>query len=70
MRAEADRLGVAGWVRNCRDGSVEATVQGDEAAVAALIAWARRGPPAASVTNAAISDGSGSFTAFERRPTA
>jgi acylphosphatase len=49
MQREAARLGVAGWVRNCTDGSVEALAQGDAAAVAALAQWAHRGPPAARV---------------------
>ncbi|MGH8704123.1 MAG: acylphosphatase, partial [Burkholderiales bacterium] len=50
MRSEAQRHGVTGWVRNRRDGSVEAIVQGEAGAVEALIAWARRGPPSARVT--------------------
>jgi len=70
MRIEAERLGVAGWVRNRRDGSVEAMVQGDEDAVAALVAWARHGPPAAKVSTIEITAGSGSYSAFERLPTA
>ncbi len=41
--------GVAGWVRNRRDGTVEAFVQGDAAAIDAILAWCRRGPPAARV---------------------
>jgi acylphosphatase len=41
--------GVAGWVRNRRDGTVEAFVQGDAAAVEAILAWCRLGPPAARV---------------------
>jgi acylphosphatase len=45
MRREAVRLGVAGWVRNAPDGSVEAVVQGPDEAVDALIAWAHDGPP-------------------------
>lgn len=49
MCREAERLGVAGWVRNRADGSVEALAQGSDAGLAALLAWARRGPPAARV---------------------
>jgi len=54
LRAEAERLGVRGGVRNLRDGSVEAVVEGPDAALDALIAWARLGPPAARVTGIAV----------------
>lgn len=49
LRQQARRLGTNGWVRNRRDGSVEALVQGPREAVEALVAWSRRGPPAARV---------------------
>ena len=49
LRDEALRLGVSGWVRNRADGSVEAVLQGDAAALAQLIAWARGGPRLAQV---------------------
>lgn len=49
MRREAASLGVTGWVRNCRDGSVDALVDGAPDAVRALIDWAWRGPRAARV---------------------
>ncbi len=54
MQAEARRLGVSGWVRNRDDGSVEADVTGDRAAVEALIAWAHRGPSGARVAGVAV----------------
>jgi len=46
----ATTLGLAGWVRNRRDGSVEACVHGDNAAIHAIVDWAKRGPPAARVS--------------------
>jgi acylphosphatase len=51
MEAEALRAGVDGWVRNRRDGGVEAFVQGDAAAVERIVAWCRRGPALARVTS-------------------
>jgi acylphosphatase len=50
MAEVAGALGVAGWVRNRRDGTVEALVQADDALVERLLAWCRRGPPGARVT--------------------
>jgi acylphosphatase len=70
LRMEAERLEVTGWVRNRRDGAVEAMVQGEDAALAALIAWAKVGPPAARVDAVVSEPGSGSFTSFERLPSA
>jgi acylphosphatase len=50
MVEAAGAVDAAGWVRNRRDGTVEAFVQGDAAVVDAVIAWCRRGPPHAEVT--------------------
>jgi acylphosphatase len=41
--------GVGGWVRNAPDGSVEAVFEGEDAAVEAMTAWCRHGPPQARV---------------------
>ena len=56
MRREAERLGVAGWVRNRADGAVEAAIEGDDDAVARLVAWCDRGPSGARVTRVEESD--------------
>jgi acylphosphatase len=54
---EAARLGVAGWVRNCDDGSVELVAEGDPDAVDALAAWCHHGPPSARVNAVAVTEG-------------
>ena len=46
---EARRLGLQGWVRNRRDGSVEAVFEGEEGIVADMIASCRKGPPSSRV---------------------
>ena len=68
MRIEAERLAVTGWVRNLRDGSVEAMIEGADTAVAMLIDWAHRGPEHALVTSVEIAPGEGGYTKFEKRP--
>ena len=67
MRREAERLNVAGWVRNAPDGSVEAVVQGSAAAVDALIQWARSGLPLARVERIELDEAHGQFSGFEKR---
>jgi acylphosphatase len=53
-RDEARRLGLAGWVRNLPDGSVEVLAEGRPEDVERLAAWCRRGPPAARVDNVTV----------------
>jgi acylphosphatase len=65
MRAEGQRLGIAGWVRNRHDGTVEAAVQGEAAAVDAIVRWAHRGPQHARVERVDIEPDEGSYTGFE-----
>ena len=65
MRREAGRLGVTGWVRNRPDGAVEAVVQGDPAAVEAIVLWAHRGPPSARVDKVDGESAGGVYTCFE-----
>jgi acylphosphatase len=65
MRREAQNMAVAGWVRNRSDGTVEATVHGEPAAVDAIVRWARRGPQRAQVKRVEIEPDDGSYTSFE-----
>ncbi|HEX9207489.1 MAG TPA: acylphosphatase [Steroidobacteraceae bacterium] len=55
-RQHAARLGVTGYARNLSDGRVEVLACGEAAAVEALCAWLRQGPPAASVTQVLVED--------------
>jgi len=54
---EANRLGVSGTVRNLADGAVEVEAEGERRAVEALVAWCRRGPPAARVEDVEVAWG-------------
>lgn len=58
FRAEArDRalsLGLAGWIRNLPDGSVEAVFEGPKERLESILAWCRRGPPGAQVSDVAV----------------
>jgi acylphosphatase len=56
VRRLATRTGVAGWVRNTREGTVEAVFEGDEDAVAQLIAFCREGPRGARVDTVEIAE--------------
>jgi acylphosphatase len=46
---EAQKLGVAGWVRNLPDGSVEAAIEGDSDKVDQMVNWLKTGTPMAEV---------------------
>ncbi|XAH23619.1 acylphosphatase [Xylophilus sp. GW821-FHT01B05] len=56
MVQAAERLGVRGWVRNRRDGTVEALAEGDASAVDEFVTWAHQGPPAARVARVESTD--------------
>jgi acylphosphatase len=51
MCVQAEALGVSGWVRNRQDGTVEALVDGEAAAVQELLRACRRGPRHAVVAD-------------------
>jgi acylphosphatase len=71
LQREARNLGLAGWVRNRADGSVEALAHGPPQALAALAAWAQRGPPAARVAEVRVEPAPGEQAGadFDLRPT-
>ena len=48
-RDRARSLGLRGWVRNARDGSVEAVFEGERARIDSILEWCRRGPALAQV---------------------
>lgn len=45
----AENLGLAGWVRNRPDGTVEIHVEGEKTQLEKLVAWCHKGPPSAKV---------------------
>lgn len=55
-RGEAVRTGIRGWVRNLRDGRVEAIFEGPAPLVERMIDWCRKGPAFASVLSVEILD--------------
>lgn len=63
----ARRLGLTGWVRNLRDGSVEAVFEGEEAKVEEMLRWCHEGPPAARVNQVQVerSQANGEYSRFE-----
>jgi acylphosphatase len=70
VEAEASSRGLAGWVRNRRDGTVEAVLAGDDGRVEALLAAMRDGPAAAEVSAVEIEAWTAEIAgAFEVWPT-
>lgn len=51
---KAEELGITGWVKNTREGTVEALFEGDENKVQQLIRWCHQGPPRAQVTTVEV----------------
>ena len=53
-RDRARSLGIAGWVRNAPDGTVEAEFEGDDERVESMVEWCRRGPAGAKVEDVEV----------------
>jgi len=62
----ARHLGVVGWVRNLRDGRVEAIAEGERSKVEELLRFSRIGPPGAKVVNVDVTwlEAAGEFRGF------
>ncbi|MBN94291.1 MAG: acylphosphatase [Deltaproteobacteria bacterium] len=71
-RQQAEALGLVGWVRNLRDGRVEAVAEGPRGQLDRLVEWAREGPQEARVVEVAVTwdEASGEPQSFEVLPTA
>jgi acylphosphatase len=74
LREQAEAAAVTGWVRNRKDGTVEALLQGDAESVEAVVSWARRGPPGSRVSDVVEQPPDSAFARayprFERWPSA
>jgi acylphosphatase len=68
-REEAVRIGVAGWVRNLPDGTVQALFEGEKKKVEEIVGWCYRGPAGAHVDTVDVAWGkyTGEFRQFEIR---
>jgi acylphosphatase len=68
-RQKAEELGLAGWVKNTPDGSVEAVFEGPSEKVREMLRWCEEGPRQASVENVDtdIEDAGGELSGFEVR---
>ena len=53
---KAQSLGLVGWVRNLKDGSVEALIEGEDEAVRAMLAWCWKGSPFSRVEEVTVSE--------------
>ncbi|GAA3033831.1 acylphosphatase [Microbacterium dextranolyticum] len=56
MQRVAERAGTVGWVRNLRDGRVEAEIEGTDAAVRDVLTWAAEGPRGGYVDDLSVQD--------------
>lgn len=68
-RDQARSLGLTGWVRNRRDGKVEACFEGEKEKVDQMVAWCHQGSPSSRVEQVDVSLGpwSGAFDSFDIR---
>lgn len=68
-KIEADLLGIGGWIKNLKDGSVEASAGADKPKLEEFVAWCKKGPPFAKVENVEVEwkDTDSGYSEFEIR---
>ncbi len=66
MKELADRTGTRGWVKNLRDGRVEAVFEGSEEQIKKMLEWCRKGSPRAAVAGVEVvrEEAAGDFAGF------
>lgn len=69
LRTVAIQNGLSGWVRNTRDGSVEAVLHGDKNSVESVTDWCRHGPSLSRVDSVEVSETDGRYSDFSIRDT-
>jgi acylphosphatase len=70
LRMVAREAGVTGWVRNRRDSTVEAEIEGTHEQVDEVIRWMQQGPPGSRVRTTTVTDAApAGDEGFEVRPT-
>jgi acylphosphatase len=68
LRRQAGLLQISGWVRNRREGTVEAVIRGEREAMDQLLEWAHHGPGMARVTRVEVTPSEDDVTDFQVRP--
>jgi acylphosphatase len=66
-RKAAQRIGVFGWVKNKKDGTVEALFEGEKERVDSVLKWCRKGPPLSEVEKVSLSreEFTGNYNSFD-----
>ena len=55
-RNVAENLAITGWVKNTKEGDVEAVISGNDEKLLQFVNWCRQGPPAAAVSEVIVTE--------------
>jgi len=53
-KQKAEQYGITGWIKNTKEGNVEAVFEGENKHIKELIEWCQRGPPLAEVEDVIV----------------